>query len=162
MDQLHRRGNSVAWSPRWDKERYRVARGLEETWGRERNSSRSTVPELSWKQDESSCWHREECVNLIQLHEPLSQSVDFIAVNWIQTDRQRYCFSELNATQLQLEPWMISSKNWLVEPVVLRRASSKAALFGSAASVDMVTKCCCTRSSRYPFSLCAQPYVYDG
>ena len=28
---------------------YRVARGLEETWGRDRNSSRSMVPELSCK-----------------------------------------------------------------------------------------------------------------
>ena len=31
---------------------YRVARGFEETWGRERNSSRSMVPELS-------CIHNE-------------------------------------------------------------------------------------------------------
>ncbi len=33
---------------------------------------------------------------------------------------------------------MMLSRNWLVEPVVLRRASSKAALFGSAVSVDIV------------------------
>lgn len=33
---------------------------------------------------------------------------------------------------------MIFSRNWLVEPVVLRRASSKAALLGSAVSVAIV------------------------
>lgn len=32
--------------------KYRVARGLEETWGRDRNSSRSIVPELSCMYDE--------------------------------------------------------------------------------------------------------------
>ncbi len=34
--------------------RYRVARGFEETWGRERNSSRSMVPELSFMRNYSA------------------------------------------------------------------------------------------------------------
>lgn len=65
---------------------YRVARGFEETWGRLRNSSRSIVPELSWcpaVSFQDSCarvWRRGK--DLVELHEPLSQSVDFIFVDW--------------------------------------------------------------------------------
>ena len=43
------------------------------------------------------------------------------------------------AVRLQLEFCMIFSSIWPVEPVVRRRASNKAALFGSAVSTDIVT-----------------------
>jgi len=64
---------------------YRVARGLEEIWGRLRNSSRSMVPELSWM-SVSALQHSREAMcacmaYLVQLHEALSYSLDLIAIN---------------------------------------------------------------------------------
>lgn len=50
-----------------------------------------------------------------------------------------------HAAPSQLVPCIILSKSLLFSPVVLRRASSRAALFGSAISFDIVVE---FRSSR--------------
>lgn len=65
---------------------YLVASGFEDTWGRERNSSRSIVPELSCKfsvLDSYVRTGREGMLlsNLVELHEPFPQSVYFISVD---------------------------------------------------------------------------------
>ena len=44
--------------------KYRVAKGFEETWGSERNSSRSIVPELSCTETE----HEEQKMNSMEMH----------------------------------------------------------------------------------------------
>src|ERR1700753_2287524 len=63
----------------------RVASGFEETWGRERNSSRSMVPELSWLtcQHEANSRHGKgrRKAYFVELHESLAQPVDLLAVN---------------------------------------------------------------------------------
>ena len=44
--------------------KYRVAKGFEETWGSERNSSRSIVPELSCTETE----HEEQKMDSMEMH----------------------------------------------------------------------------------------------
>lgn len=66
-----------------------MARGFEETWGSERNSSRSMVPELSWKQKYSAKMTSKakvstELVYLVQLHKSFPQPIYFLPVDFFR------------------------------------------------------------------------------
>ena len=77
--------------------------------------------------------------HFIQFHKPLLKPLDFIGVDCgEQQVSAEVTYTQLPAMHLQLEFCMMFSSIWLVDPVVLRRASNKAALFGSAVSTDMV------------------------
>lgn len=72
----------------------------------------------------------------IKLHETLPQPVNFVSIDYpdIQYTQQEEC--ALACTQL--EPWMMVSSNWLLEPVVLLRASYSAAWFADATFAVLV------------------------
>jgi hypothetical protein len=67
---------------------HRVARGLDETCGRERNSSRSIVPELSWAFVQKGLCLYGLGAHLVELHESLAESVHFILVDWRESVRE--------------------------------------------------------------------------
>lgn len=94
---------------------HRVASGFDETWGSERNSSRSIVPELSfypWSElgsepqdDEKGVRKREVrgARYFVQFHKPLPQPVHLITVN---------CRGQSAAARLRRALPGSSSYNW--------------------------------------------------
>lgn len=105
------------------------------------------VPELSWKQNSSVtfAWRAHvstQLVYLIQLHKSLPQSINFIPVDFFQwtcvSGEERIKF--LSSLLLQLDPWMMLSSIWLLDPPGLLRASKSAASFADAtlATVSML------------------------
>ncbi|MCJ1403262.1 hypothetical protein MMC11_006485 [Xylographa trunciseda] len=105
--------------PRWEGTD-RVARGLEETCGRDRNSSRSIVPELSYR----------------TLHEPLPQSIDLILIDYPPSAWLADALGEEQGQNAdwdtQFDPETIFSIVWALEPPVRLRASYSAAGFADA------------------------------
>jgi hypothetical protein len=85
-----------------------VAKGLEEIWGRERNSSRSIVPEASCRKTSVSDFsgnrrissHWKEAQYLIELHETFAQAVHFITVD--------YCGVSVPRWGDSIEPYCVS------------------------------------------------------